>query len=159
MAITSLVMRISGTVTYEDGSHAPFEASYGSADTPLRDLVAQPDSAVALEAFAQFITSSLTGRIEEVLAFLPSMVAIIPGTPAASKTVSDATLFLTGAIAEDDRTKSSFAIEYNKMAIDHFPSATDAVWAKLAADPVFNAAAASLVDAVAGEGVTMIASS
>jgi len=159
MAITSLVMRISGTVTYEDGSHAPFEASYGSADTPLRDLVAQPDAASHLEAFAQFIASSLTGRIEETLAFLPSMVAIVQGTPEADKTVSDATLFLTGAITEDDRTKSSFAIEYNKMAIDHFPSSTDEVWAKLAADPVFNAAAASMIDAVAGDGATTIASS
>lgn len=152
MALTSLVMRISGVAAYSDGSHEPFEVSLH------RDLISNPPAAGLLEAFARVMADSTgSAAVDAVLAFLPTdsaTLALSPDAPSTSKTVSDITFFMTAHISEDDGTNSSFAIEYFKEELNHYSSATTAVWNKIAADTSLGAPddVVSVFEKLAGSG-------
>ncbi len=152
MAVSGLVLRISGTVAFSDGSHSPFDVSFTSGSGLIADgIESNPFPSTSLETYKQLDESSPT-TISSVIDLLPSVVSLLPDAPTTSKTVSDATFFVTGTVAYDDNNKESFAIEYYKEAVNHFPTKTASVWTDIAASLPANAAATSLLELLAGDG-------
>jgi hypothetical protein len=103
--------RVSGNVSFSDGSSSPFEASVQNG------LVHDPFSADSLESFRQAYasaTANVSADIDALLAlFVGPTHSLNPTAPAASKSVSDFTMEVSGMVANNDGTVDAFAAQFS----------------------------------------------
>lgn len=123
-AVTSMVFNIYGTMSYSDRSSAPIEATLAynnNISNPYSNLAdfatLKRDKAAVLTAFFNTL--------------LPKTVTLTPASSTVSKTVTDVVLLMTGTVTYDDRTSSSFVVEYLNGVTNFFPTNTTTDWADM----------------------------
>jgi len=137
MAITEAVFRISGTVSFSDRSHAPFEIIHQKLGT-----VANPYPDDAAETFKR-LYASMPSVISDTLDLLDDP-GIVEGSltfvaPATAKSVTDGTFFIGIDFTRDDNSRATLAVEYFDGAVTHTDDTTT-VWTEFASElsSVFN---------------------
>lgn len=122
--VTSMVFNIYGTMSFNDRSSAPIEATLAynnNISNPYSNLAnfstLKRDKAAILTAFFNTL--------------LPKTVTLTPASSTATKLVTDVVLMMTGTVTYDDRTQSSFAVEYFNGVTNFFPSNTTTGWADM----------------------------
>lgn len=98
--------KISGIVTYSDNSWAPFEASVQNG------IVYTPYASYSLDAFRQAYADANAG-IDALLAlFVGPAHSLTPVAVSPDKTVTDWSMSVSGMVALDDNTVTSFAAQH-----------------------------------------------
>ena len=105
MAVNNVIARISGIVTYSDGSIQQFS---GHIDD--QSNVSYNNTGEAQEAFAQADTDATW--IDSMFALLGGTVLFTPTAAAVDKTVTDMVAEISGRTSYDDQTWGDFISQY-----------------------------------------------
>lgn len=123
-AVTDMVFKIYGTISYNDRSHAPIEVtlSYNNnISNPYTNLV----------DFATLQRDELDVVAEFLGTLFPGLVVLTPVTTPASKTVTDFVLLMSGIITYDDKSYDQFVVEYRNGVTNFIPASTATDWADM----------------------------
>lgn len=104
--ITDLVLRVSGTVDFTDGTTHRFIAVWEDG------ALVEPFSSESIEAFKQ-LWGQRNVDVKALLQLLGGTYTIVPGAPSTQKTVSDWSFLVDGRITRDDGTSGSFNAVYD----------------------------------------------
>lgn len=149
--VIDLVLRVSGTVSYTDMTHGPFEASIA------RSFVASPYNTDSLENYAEVAQDEPVKLADFYELLLPAVVTTTSDAPIGSRTISDVVMFMDGRVSYDDNTSASFAIEYFNGAVDHTSLDTADTFAAMVAIPANKAKVVAVLEELAGTGnVTIV---
>lgn len=130
--VRSYALKLYGTVAYSDGSKGMFEAT--TDDQIGRAQIAKPkDTTSPVNDFA-LLDRDKHALLLSLFADTTWTVTLTTTPPSVTKTVTDWVAFLSGLVAYDDNTKSSFAVEYFKGMTNFRSADTAAVGAKLKSD-------------------------
>lgn len=136
MAVKDFTVRVSGTVAYDDQSHGSFEA-VGKWKDQFGNLVAQHNDEDSLENFRRLYSDRSMG-VEQVLAVLAPAgsprgeVTLTPNAPSTAKTVNSFVMEISGLVAMDDNSKTSFVAQWVDGVVNLFPDETESSWNELA---------------------------
>lgn len=139
--ITSTVLRISGNVTYSDGSKSSLVAVYQDS------LLIEPSSETSLEAFKQ-LWADKSSQLSALLNALGPTHTITTTAPSSNLTVNDWTFLFTGRITRSDQTSGDFLAEYTAKSGNIVSGGT--VYVEAIADTATKAKIDALIEAVAG---------
>lgn len=139
--ITDLVVRISGTVDFTDGTTQKFGV--------IREdgALVEPFAADSVEAFKQ-LWNQRNAPITALLNLLGATFTITTSPPTTQKTVADWVFLVNGTIARSDGTHSHFNAVYDVKGGSRVTGAS--VFAEVAADATYKAIFDAVLEAVAG---------
>lgn len=108
--MADFIYRIAGTVAFSDNSWAPFEVSIQNG------LVHTPYTTYSLDTFKQLYADAKTGvsGVDALLAlFVGPTHALTPVAASPDKTVTDWSMSVSGTVALDDNTTTTFAAQHS----------------------------------------------
>lgn len=146
--ITDITLRISGIVSFSNGTHQKFLAAHedGSLINPM--------SADSLEAFKQLWAEKRV-TINALFNSLGATHTITTSAPASDLVVTDWTLHFTGRISRSDNTSGNFSAIWDAKGGSRIEGAS--VYAEVKADSTYNAKVDALLEVPAGTGKVAIA--
>lgn len=139
--ITDMMLRVSGTIDFTDGTQNRFVAVWEDA------ALVQPFSSESLEAFKQ-LWGERHADVVALLQLLGGTYTISPGSPSSQKTVSDWTMLVDGRITRDDGTHGNFNAVYDVKGGQRVTGAD--VVTEVLADSTYKAILDSVLESVAG---------
>lgn len=115
--VSDVVYKLSGIVSYSDGTWDPFEITY--ANSTFIDTF----SATSLEAGKQLTTDKLS-TLNTIWALLPGTHTITATAPSTDKTVNDFVLSVSGRISKTDGTWDDWTVQYSLQSVVDVASST-----------------------------------
>ncbi len=145
--ITDLVVRISGTVDFTDGTTQKFGV--------VREdgALVEPSSTESLEAFKQLWTQRHT-PINALLNSLGATFIITTAHPTTQKTVSDWVFLVNGTITRSDGSSGHFNAVYDVKGGNRVTGVS--VFAEVKADATYKALFDAALEAIAGANKVVI---
>ena len=105
--MADLTFRVSGLVTYSDGSFGPFEASLH------RGILSSPFGTTSLANFQQLYADKQTATDALLALFVGPTHALTPLAASPDKTVTDFWMEVSGTYARADNTWAGFGVVYD----------------------------------------------
>jgi len=146
--ITDLVLRVSGTVDFTDGTTNRFVAVWEDG------ALVEPFSSESIEAFKQ-LWGQRNVDVRALLQLLGGIFTITTSAPTSQKTVDDWTMLVDGNLTRDDGSSGNFNAVYDRKGGSRVTGTS--AFAEVLASTSYKDVLDTVLEALAGSGKVAIA--